>query len=404
MKTAIIGGGASGMMCAALLLEKGADVTVFEKTGRCGRKLSITGKGRCNLTNNCSKDEFFSSVASNPRFLYSSYSLFSSADTMEFFERRGVPLKTERGNRVFPVSDNARDVTDALFRDVRKTVRYEEVLSVKKTDGACFEIKTTLKTYLFDSAVIATGGLSYPLTGSTGDGYRFARSNGLSVTPTRGSLVPLASPSPDCARMTGLSLKNVALTIFDGNKKVYSDFGEMLFTHFGISGPMVLSASAVIGDPKDGNYTASIDLKPALDEKELDARLLRDFSQNINRDFGNSLGGLLPSKMTGVFTDRTGIPGNKKIHSVTRAERERIIGLLKNFTVPISGFRPVSEAIVTRGGVSVSEINPKTMEARNVPGLYFIGEVLDVDAFTGGFNLQIAFSTAAACARALSGD
>ena len=392
------------MMCAALLLERGADVTLFEKNGRCGRKLAITGKGRCNLTNNCSRNEFFSSVVSNPRFLYSSYSVFSCADTMEFFERRGVPLKTERGNRVFPVSDTARDVVDALFRDVRKSVRYEEVLSVKKAAGTGFEIKTPLKTYAFENTVVATGGLSYPLTGSTGDGYRFARENGLAVTRTRGSLVPLTSPSPDCARMMGLSLKNVALTILDGQKKIYSDFGEMLFTHFGISGPMVLSASAVMDNPKDRNYVASIDLKPALDEKTLDARIIRDFSQNINRDFGNSLGGLLPSGMTAVFVERTGIPADKKMHSVTREERGRIAGLLKNLTIPISGFRPVSEAIVTRGGVSVDEINPKTMESKRVPGLYFVGEVLDVDAFTGGFNLQIAFSTAAACAHALSGE
>lgn len=403
MSTAIIGGGASGMMCAALLSELGEEVVLFEKNTKCGRKLAITGKGRCNVTNNCSKEVFFANIPTNPRFLFSAYSRFSPADTMDFFESRGVPLKTERGNRVFPVSDRAYDIVDALFNEIKTLVRYEKVISVTVENGRAVGLKTVKKEYRFDNIVVATGGMSYPLTGSDGDGIRFAEELGLETVQPCASLVPLCSRSKDCAKLMGLSLKNVSLKIQLDGKEVYSDFGEMLFTHFGLSGPMILSASATLKNPESGLYTAHVDLKPALDEKTLDARLLKDFSENINRDFGNSLGGLLPSKLIPVFVSRSGIPSSKKVNSITKEERKTIISLLKDFEIPISGTRPIEEAIITRGGISVNELNPRTMKTKKIDGLYFIGEVVDIDGYTGGFNLQIAFSTAATAAHAIIG-
>lgn len=400
-EVAVIGGGAAGMMAAATLLAEGAAVLLFEPNDRLGRKLAITGKGRCNLTNNCTPQEFFGSVIANPRFLYSAISRFSPADTISFFEALGVPLKTERGGRVFPVSDRAADIVAALegaaqgARRIR--TRVSEILP--RPDGG-FSITAGGRTYTSDRVILATGGLSYPKTGSDGNGYRLAEALGHTVTPRYPSLVPLESPDPTPPMMQGLSLKNVALRIRDGQGKViYEDFGEMLFTHFGISGPMVLSASTRLRLPTLDGYTAVIDLKPALDHETLDNRLLSELRSGANRDLSNILATLLPSAMIPVALLRTGIPGNRKGNAVTRTERRALLDFLKGYTIPLSGTRPIDEAIVTAGGIEVREVNPGTMESRLVPGLYFAGEILDVDAYTGGFNLQIAFSTAQLAAK-----
>ncbi|MBQ0101687.1 MAG: NAD(P)/FAD-dependent oxidoreductase, partial [Firmicutes bacterium] len=387
-RIAIVGGGAAGMMCAALLIENGYDVTLFEKNDKCGRKLAITGKGRCNVTNNCSPSDFVKNIPTNPSFLYSSVNRFAPSDTIDFFENHGVPLKTERGNRVFPQSDSAYSIVDALYGVVKKKTVFRTVSGLVCENGRIRGITAGGKEYYYDAVVVATGGRSYPLTGSTGDGYRFAEELGIEVTPPKPSLIPLVSPSKDCPKMMGLSLKNVEISLFKDGKKIYGDFGEMMFTHFGLTGPVILSSSAYIDGFKDHRYSLSIDLKPALDEKKLDERLLRDFSENINRNFANSLSALLPSKMIPVFVDRTGIDPEKKINSVTKEERAKIVSLLKDFRFEITGTRPIDEAIITRGGVSVKELNPKTMESKKVSGLYFIGEVIDVDGYTGGFNLQ----------------
>ena len=393
---AIVGGGAAGMMAAAVALREGARVTVFEPNERLGRKLAITGKGRCNLTNNCTREEFFGSVISNPRFLYSAFSRFSSADTMTFFEELGVPLKTERGARVFPVSDRAADIVDALARAMRGARRVRaKVTDIERSPEGGFRLTAGNAVYAAERVILAPGGLSYPKTGSAGSGYRLAEGLGHTVTPLFPSLVPLESPDPAPRMMQGRSLKNVTLTVRDpAGRTVYEDFGEMLFTHFGLSGPMVLSASSHLRLPSLGGYAAVIDLKPALDSETLNTRLLSELSAGANRDLSNILTTLLPSAMIPVALMRTGIPGSRKGNAVTKAERRALLAFLKGFEIPLSGTRPIDEAIVTAGGVTVKEVDPKTMGSRLCEGLYFAGEMLDLDAYTGGFNLQIAFSTA----------
>ena len=398
-RVAVIGGGAAGMMAALKAAEMGADVTLFERNDRLGKKLRITGKGRCNLTNHCDLNEFLSNVPTNPRFLYAALSRFSTAVTMDLFESAGVPLKTERGKRVFPQSDKAGDIVAAMDRLCREAG--VEVVH-RRVDGLSIEnervtgVRYGSAVEEFDAVVICTGGRSYPMTGSDGDGYRMAREAGHTVTDLYPSLVPLIAEGKLCASLQGLSLKNVALRVkaLQTGKTVYEDFGEMLFTHYGLTGPMILSASAHLSDIQRGKYEAVIDLKPALDEKTLDARILSDFAKYRNRDFVNALDDLLPQKLIEPFVRLCGIDPRKKVHSVTREERERMVSILKGIRIPLVGFRPIDEAIVTRGGVSVKEIDPKTMRSKLCEGLYFAGEVLDVDAYTGGFNLQIAFSTA----------
>lgn len=395
----VIGGGAAGMMAAGFAAQSGRSVCLVEKNNRLGRKIRITGKGRCNLTNDCDVQTMIASVPNNGRFLYSAVAQFSPRDTVRFFEALGLPLKVERGNRVFPQSDSAQDVVDALSVFLEQTgVRMltGEVKNLLLRDGAVRGVVLRDGTVLnAQSVIVCCGGLSYPGTGSTGDGYRFARWAGHTVTPLRPSLVPLTVQGGDCAEMMGLSLKNVSLSVRDTvtDKQIFSDFGEMLFTHFGLSGPIVLSASAHMRDMAPGRYRVSVDLKPALSSEQLDARIQRDFDLNHNRDFSNSLGDLLPRKLIPVAVRRSGIAPETKCNQITREARRNFAALLKDFTFTVTGFRPVEEAIVTSGGVKVNEISPKTMESKLTRGLYFAGEVIDADAYTGGFNLQIAFST-----------
>lgn len=398
VRVAVIGGGAAGMMAAVRAAEYGAEVTLIERNAFCGKKLRITGKGRCNVTNACDTREFLCHVPTNPRFLYSALNCFSTEDTMAFFESAGVPLKVERGRRVFPVSDKAEDIVSALYSRVRAAgvkIITGRVSDLFIEDGAVRGCFIEDKLIDADAVIIATGGRSYPGTGSDGDGYRLASKAGHSITPLIPSLVPLTSKSKICPSLQGLSLKNVSLRITDTQtgKSVYEDFGEMMFTHFGLTGPMILSASAHLEGMSAGRYEASIDLKPALDEKELDARILSDFAKYSNKDFINALGDLLPAKLIPVIVSLSGIDGRKKVNSITREERASLCALLKGLRIRIDGFRPIAEAIVTKGGVDVKEINPKTMESKLCAGLFFAGEVIDVDAYTGGYNLQIAFST-----------
>ena len=394
----IIGGGASGAFASIISARMGRKVILFEKNERIGRKLRITGKGRCNLTNNCTNDELMNNIPVNPRFLYSAFSSFSPQDTMDFFESLGVPLKTERGRRVFPVSDNANDIADALEKEMKKCgvkIIHETVRHILTDDNICTGVITSSgKEYNAESVLIATGGKSYPATGSTGDGYTLANELGHTVTNICPSLVPLVIKEKCCSEMMGLSLRNVCLSLFDYDKCIFSEQGEMLFTHFGVSGPLVLSASSHIRDMKSGRYRISIDMKPALNEQQLDKRIQRDFIENQNRDFINAVRNLLPTKMIPVAVRLSGIPADKKANSITKEERHKFAEIIKNFTLNVENFRPVEEAIITNGGIPVREINPKTMESRLVSGLFFAGEVIDVDAYTGGFNLQIAFSTA----------
>ena len=404
-KIAVIGGGAAGLMAAGRARELGATVTVFEKNPKFGRKLAITGKGRCNVTNNCSPEELLRAVVTNPRFLYSSVYGFTPADTMEFFESRGVKLKTERGNRVFPVSDKAYDIVDALgayaskCRIVRKRVAF---LTEREEGGFALKTEDGISES-FDSVIICTGGASYPLTGSTGDGYAFAVKLGHTVIEPRPSLIPIITKESWCRELQGLSLKNVALKLILNGRVEYEDFGEMLFTHFGVSGPMILSASAYMKKTPLSAYRFELSLKPALDERELDKRLLSDFGKYRMKNFDNALDDLLPQKMIPIIIQLSGIAPKKKVHEITREERERLLVLLRKLEFTPSAFRPIEEAIITSGGVSVKEIDPKTMCSRLHPGLYFAGEVIDVDACTGGYNLQIAFSTARAAAEAACG-
>lgn len=398
-RVAVIGGGAAGMMAAIFAAQSGADVALFEKNDRLGKKLRITGKGRCNVTNECGINDFLQNVPTNPRFLYAALSRFEPADTMEFFEGCGVKLKVERGRRVFPVSDKAQDIVGALAdkcREVGVTVINRKISSLCIEDGQIIGVNDGQHTHECDAVIVCTGGKSYPQTGSDGDGYKFARQAGHTVTPLTPSLVPIVADTPVCARMQGLSLKNVTLKIVDtqNEKSVFEDFGEMMFTHFGITGPLVLSASAHIPDIQKGRYTARIDFKPALDTQTLDVRILSDFQKYQNKDFINAMGDLLPLKAIEPVIERSGIDKRKKVNSITREERKNLVAAIKEFDVPLLRFRPIDEAIVTKGGVAVNEITPKTMQSRLVSGLYFAGEVLDLDAYTGGFNLQIAFSTA----------
>ena len=395
MNIIVIGGGAAGLMAAGTAAECGARVTLFETNEKVGRKLFITGKGRCNVCNDCDVQGVLQNVPVNPRFLYSALGCFSPADVMAFFENHGVPLKTERGNRVFPVSDKSADIIDALFTWVKRsgvTIVHETVESLALQDGRVTGVQAHGRVYPADRVIVATGGASYPQTGSTGDGYRFARTAGHKIVSPNGSLVPLVTPG-GCEALMGLSLRNVQVTVFENNKKIWSDFGEMLFTHFGLSGPLILSASAHMRHFGSKGYHIEIDLKPALDEKTLDRRLLGDFDKHKNSDFINALGDLLPRKIIPAVVRMSEIDPRAKVNGITKAQRAALLHTLKHFLVLVSGKRPIAEAIVTSGGVSVKEVSPKTMESKKVKGLYFAGEVLDVDAYTGGFNLQIAWST-----------
>lgn len=400
----VIGGGASGMMCSAVAAERSLDVILLEPNKILGRKLRITGKGRCNVTNNCDIKEFLTNIPGDGRFLYSALNRLSPHDTMELFEGLGLKLKTERGNRVFPVSDNANDVAGTLQRYMHRSgVRIERCSAkhILTENSAVVGVQTDEGVIDCRAAVICTGGLSYPLTGSKGAGYKMAQELGHTVTERRPSLVPLESNDEYCAQMQGFSLRNVTLSAFEDGKLIYKELGEMLFTHFGVSGPLVLSASSHMRNFGKANYTLSIDLKPALDEKKLDARLLRDFEKYANRDFANSLGDLAGKAMIPVLIELSGIPADTKVNSITREQRHALLTLFKNFPVSISGPRPIDEAIVTSGGVSTKEINPRTMESKLISGLHFAGEVMDLDAYTGGFNLQIAWSTAYTAANSL---
>ncbi len=399
----VIGGGAAGLLAAGEAARRGFNVLLLEKNERLGIKLRITGKGRCNLTNDCSALEVMANIPNGGRFLYGALNEFSPKDAMAFFERLGVPLKTERGGRVFPLSDRAADVAEALIKNARVngvTIQKDTAKSIETTDGSVTGVTTSGGVIPCRAAVLCTGGVSYPRTGSTGDGYKMASVVGHTIIPPKPSLVPLCAEPDTCALMQGLALKKVNLTVYDGGKKpVFSDFGEMLFTHFGVSGPLVLSASAHMRAFDRKKYTLSIDLKPALDEKKLDARLLRDFEKYLNRDFQNALGDLAHKTMIPVLVARSGIRPDTKVHSITRDERKKLLNLFKNFCLDVDGPRPIDEAIITSGGVATGEVNPKTMESKLVKGLYFAGELLDLDAYTGGFNLQIAWATANAAAK-----
>ena len=392
----VVGGGAAGMMAAISAAEKGSHVTLLEPNERLGKKLNITGKGRCNVTNDAGLEELLANTPKNGKFLYSAFSRFDGRDAKAFFESLGVPLKTERGNRVFPVSDRAFDISGALERRLKAlkvVLRRDRAVSLDIRGGAIHGVNGEKGAYSAKAVILATGGVSYPATGSTGEGHRMAAEAGHTVTPLQGSLVPLREQGNDCARMQGLSLRNVSLTVFENEKKIYTDFGELLFTHFGLSGPLILSASAHMRRFEKKTYRVEIDLKPALDEQQLDKRLLSDFTKYANCDFCNALDDLLPQKLISVVVERSGIPPHQKVHEITREQRRELLRVLKHFSVPIAGLRPVTDAIVTSGGVKVGEIDPKTMESKIVKGLYFVGELIDVDAYTGGFNLQIAWAT-----------
>ncbi|MCD8154010.1 MAG: NAD(P)/FAD-dependent oxidoreductase [Clostridiales bacterium] len=403
----IVGAGAAGMLCGVYAARAGHDVQILEKNEKAGKKLYITGKGRCNVTNDRDTRELLAAVMSNPRFLYSAFYSYGSRDVMDFFEQAGVPLKTERGGRVFPVSDHASDIIRALEREleraggrIRLQTRVEEILT---EDGKAVGVRTGDGEILpADAVIVATGGLSYPSTGSTGDGYRFAGATGHQVTEQSPSLVPLMTGEEYTHRLAGLSLKNVELNLKAGKKTVYQDFGEMMFTHFGVTGPLILSASARIGPYlKKEELQAYLDLKPALSADQLDTRILREFSGNPNRQFKNVIGVIFPSSLRPVMLELGGISPEKRVNEITREERKAFGELVKAFPFTATGMGEFKEAVITRGGVSVKDVVPGTMESRRVKGLYFIGEVLDLDALTGGYNLQIAWSTAAAAARAI---
>ena len=402
----VIGGGAAGMMAAAAAAEKGDSVTLLEQNEKLGKKVYITGKGRCNLTNACEPEDFFNAVCSNPKFMYSSFYRLTNRDVMDFFEKNGVPLKVERGGRVFPVSDHASDIIRALSRLLDKrgvkihlntkvlsliTEKYEEegeegirVVGVEADRG----------NFYADHVIVATGGSSYPSTGATGDGYRFARDLGLKVKDPVPSLVPMNVKEKDAVLMQGLSLKNVSITLKDGKKKIFEGFGEMMFTHFGVTGPLILTASAMLPDKSRGKeLTLEIDLKPALDDETLDRRFVRCFEENANRQLKNALTTVFPSTLVPVIIARSNISPDKPVRNITKAEREVLTGLTRRFAFTVTSLRGFSEAIITRGGVNVRQIDPSTMKVKGVKGVSFAGEVLDVDAVTGGFNLQIAWST-----------
>ena len=390
----VIGGGAAGMMAAITAARNGRRVTLLEPERDCGRKLRITGKGRCNVTNACDCPEFLKSVLAGSRFLRPSLYRFTPWDAMSFFEELGVELKVERGDRVFPVSDRAQDVVDALRRELSRQgvqVLRRRALEICTADGAVTGVRTAEGLLAGSRVILCTGGLSYPATGSTGDGYAMAKALGHTVTPLQPSLVPLEA-GPDCEELQGLSLRNVTLTAYGGSRVIYKELGEMLFTHYGVSGPLVLSASVHMRS--EGPYSLSIDLKPGLSPEKLDERLLRDFSENRNRCFRNALDALLPQKLIPVIIRRSGIDPDTRVNAITRGQRLALGELIKGFELSVYGFRPIAEAIVTAGGIDVSEVDPRSMESRLVQGLHFAGEVLDIDGYTGGFNLQIAWCTA----------
>ncbi len=394
---AVVGGGAAGMFAAIRASELGAKVALIERNPKLGRKLGITGKGRCNLTNDCDAATVIKNTPRNGRFLFSALAAFSPDDTKMWFESRGVPLKTERGQRVFPMSDKASDIVDCLRGELDRAgvkIVNSRVLSVLLDDRKTVGVECADCTIECKAVILATGGLSYPGTGSTGDGYDFARLAGHTIEPTAASIVPLVASHPDCSKMMGLGLKNVKVTAFTSDgKRVYDDFGELLFTHFGISGPVVLSMSAHLRDFSKQKYYVRIDLKPALDEQKLDARILRDFGEHPNKTLENVLGALEPRAMIKPLLAQAELDGSKRVNEVTKEERRALVEAVKGFRVDITSARPVEEAVVTSGGVSVREIDPKTMRSKLVDGLYFAGEIIDVDAYTGGFNLQIAWST-----------
>lgn len=447
-KVLIIGGGAAGMMAGVFAARNHHEVHILEKNEKLGKKVFITGKGRCNVANACDTEELFPAVMSNPKFLYSGFYSFGPQDVMNFFEEAGVPLKVERGNRVFPQSDHSSDIIRALERELKKAgavihlhTTVKEIVKESETDSAsenqsqnefrneaadqesakakdkAGKADNTVKEKITgviledgtfikgDAVIVATGGFSYQSTGSTGDGYRFARELGLKVTDISPSLVPLKTKEDYIPKLQGLSLKNTGLTIKNGKKVLYEDFGEMMFTHFGVTGPMILSASAHIGaklaKAPNGELSAYLDLKPALTKEQLDARILREFEAGQNKQFKNVIGVLFPSSLTPVMLELGGIPAEKKIHDISREERQHFIDLIKAFPFTITGMGEFKEAIITKGGVSVKEINPGTMESKKISGLYFAGEVLDLDAVTGGYNLQIAWSTAYLAAQAI---
>lgn len=407
MKTdvVVIGGGAAGMLCAAIAAERGLQVVLLEPNRMLGRKLRITGKGRCNVTNACEVKTVLDNIPGGGKFLRSALHRFPPAEVMALFEDLGVPLKVERGNRVFPVSDKAADIVEALERYMdRGGVRIirQRARELCISDGAVSGVTVGNERIDCRNAVVCTGGLSYPATGSTGDGYDFARSAGHTVCPCRPSLVPLESPDAYCAEMQGFSLRNVILTLFEDDKRIYRELGEMMFTHFGVTGPLVLSASAHMQDMEEHNYRLEIDLKPGLDEEKLNTRILRDFEQEKNKEFKNALGGLAGRRMIPVLVRLSGIDPEIKVHSITREQRLRLVSLFKHFPVSVTGKRPFSEAIITAGGVALDEVDPRTMESKLTQGLYFAGEVLNLDAYTGGFNLQIAWSTAYVAGNAVS--
>ncbi|MBO5125977.1 MAG: NAD(P)/FAD-dependent oxidoreductase [Clostridia bacterium] len=400
---AVIGCGAAGMMAAIAAAETGASsVTVYERNPFAGKKLRITGKGRCNVTNNCTAREVLDAVLSNSKFLYGVINRYTPADTMAFFENAGVPLKTERGRRVFPVSDKAADISDAMIRTMKqygvKVLYGMRVDALVETDGGVI-VKCGNREAAYHSVIVATGGVSYPATGSTGDGHRMLRKMGVNITPLKPSLVPVVTEE-DCAPLSGLTLKNVTLTVTHGEDVVYTELGEMLFTHFGVSGPLVLSASSNMQKHPVDSYRMAIDFKPALSAEELDKRILSDFAKYAARDFVNSLSDLLPQKLIPYVIERSGIDPRKKTSAITRAERLKLGEVLKAYELTPTAFRPVDEAIVTSGGVDVKEIHPKTMELKQHPGIFVCGELIDVDAYTGGYNLQLAFSTARAAGAA----
>ena len=402
----VIGGGAAGMMAAISAAEGGASVTLLEPNERLGKKLNITGTGRCNVTTDSDMAGLLANVPRNGKFLYSAFSRFDGRDAMTFFEGLGVPLKVERGGRVFPVSDRSFDVSAALerrLRALRVTVLRRRALGVRTDGGAVSGVETEEGELPAEAVILATGGVSYPATGSTGDGHRMAAQAGHTVTPLSGSLVPLegvVAPGIPCGRLQGLRLRNVGLSVFESGKKIYTDFGELLFTHFGVSGPLVLSASAHMRRFDKKTYRLEIDLKPALDAAHLDRRLLSDFAKYANHDFRNALDDLLPQKLIPVVVALSGVPEREKVHDLTREQRQALAQILKHFPVEITGPRPAADAIVTSGGVKVSEIDPNTMESKLVKGLYFAGELIDTDAYTGGFNLQIAWATGRAAGQA----
>ena len=408
----VVGGGAAGMFAAIAAAKNGHQVTLYEKNEKLGKKIFITGKGRCNITNAADMEELFDAVVTNSKFLYSSFYGYTNQNVIDFFEDAGVPVKIERGNRVFPISDHSSDVIRALEREMKKVgvkvCLNTEVKSVEAEKGKFNKVvlkDTTTQTA--DACIVATGGLSYRSTGSTGDGFRFAENVGHKVTQCFPSLVPMETKEPWICELQGLSLRNVEAKILDGKKELYKDFGEMLFTHFGVSGPLIISASSYVGKKfmdKNGQkkeLTLEIDLKPALTEEQLDQRVLRDFEENHNRQFKNAITKLFPTKLIPVMLELGGIDPEKKVNSIEKEERKQFVHLIKHFRMTLTGLRDYPEAIITKGGVNVEEIDPGTMESKLVKGLYFAGEVLDLDALTGGFNLQIAWSTGYAAGNAI---